>query len=324
MQLRFLFFPVMAGLVSCLSPAGQRSPAAAPGNPERDTSYAWTKLLDSAAWDKTYNYQLFSIRDTLRVFHPDGGWYSADGNTWQQSSLTDAVGNQAFLDYVFFRGAVYGLGYFEGNIERHRFEPVIVRSTDLRHWDTLSLNSNLPRLFFCHPFVFRDKIWIVGGETEAGPTAEIWNSADGIRWERQTATASFGPRSSSRVVLLNDTLYLLNNDVWQSTDGLNWIRVQNQILPGMQVFGYDAVVWDKRIWLLGCNRNGLFSNQVMFSRDGRDWKTLEAPWLPRGGVAAGVHRDAIYMTGGKYGGTPDHTEFRYDNDLWMLTRKTVD
>jgi hypothetical protein len=41
----------------------------------------------------------------------------------------------------------------------------------------------------------------------------------------------------------------------------------------------------------------------------------------RGGIAATVHNNKIYMTGGKYGGTPNHPDFRYDNDVWTLEKK---
>jgi hypothetical protein len=116
-------------------------------------------------------------------------------------------------------------------------------------------------------------------------------------------------------------LYLLNNDVWSSTDGLNWEKVTDEIVKGEQLFGYSAQVFDNKIWLLGCNRNGQFSSQVLYSSDGKNWLSHTAPWLPRGGIAATVHRGKIYMTGGKYGGTPNHPDFRYDNDVWVLEKK---
>ncbi|HEX5625775.1 MAG TPA: hypothetical protein VFX48_07155, partial [Saprospiraceae bacterium] len=82
-----------------------------------------------------------------------------------------------------------------------------------------------------------------------------------------------------------------------------------------------ALVFDQKIWLLGCNRNGRFSSQVLVSSDGKNWSGQEAPWSPRGGIAATVHRNRIFMTGGKYGGNPEHTEFRYSNDLWTLEKQ---
>lgn len=282
---------------------------------------AWCKVLDNAAWSKSYNFQMFSIRDTLRVFHPDGAWYSVNGRDWVKSQLTDVIHNQAFLDYIYFKNAVYGLGYFKGNIERFTFKPEIYRTTDLKSWKTISTQSNLPHRFFYHPFVFKNKIWIIGGEDRQTQYADIWNSEDGVHWTKQKDKLPFGKRSNSRVVWLNGRLYLLNNDVWSSSDGLNWQKVTAEIVPGEQVFGYQAVVFNNQIWLLGCNRNGKFNSRVLVSKDGKTWREQEAPWSPRGGIAAAVHRNKIFMTGGKYGGLMKGgaaTEFVYSNDVWAL------
>ena len=54
--------------------------------------YVWTKLLDSADWRKSHNFQMFSIKDTLWIFHFDGNWYSVDGKEWRKSSLPNAIG----------------------------------------------------------------------------------------------------------------------------------------------------------------------------------------------------------------------------------------
>lgn len=286
-----------------------------------DTVYTWTKLLDSAAWKKNYNFQMFSINDTLWTFHPDGIWYSKNGKNWTKSVLENSINNLAFLDYVYFKGSVYGLGYFSGNIEQFTFKPEIVKTTNFKSWTTISRTSNLPNRFFYHPFVFENKIWIVGGEDKNTKYADIWNSEDGITWTKQKENLPFGKRSGSQIVTLNNILFLLDNDVWRSIDGLNWEKVADEIVKGEQIFGYAAQVFDNKIWLLGCNRNGQFSSQVLYSSDGKNWQTNTAPWLPRGGIAATVHNNKIYMTGGKYGGTPNHPEFRYDNDVWTLEKR---
>lgn len=313
--------PFLFALLAACSQQPNNAPTATPATAGNDTGYVWTKVLDSAAWKKNYNFQLFNIHDTICTFHPDGNWFSTDGAHWTKSSLPNAINNLAFLDYVYFKGAMYGLGHFEGNIETFDFKPIIFRTTDLNQWDTLSQNSNLPPRFFYHPFVFGDKIWIIGGEDKNGQYADIWNSADGIHWAKQPGQAPFGKRSGSQVVLLNDQLYLLNNDVWRSADGLHWELVSDAIVKGQQIFGYAALVFDGKIWLLGCNRDGQFSSQVLSSADGKNWQTHEAPWLPRGGIAATVYKNKIYITGGKYGGTPNHPNFRYDNDVWTMEKR---
>jgi len=286
-----------------------------------EPEYVWTKVLDSADWKKSYNFQMFSVHDTLWTFHSDGNWYSTDGLTWAKSPLPNSINNLAFLDYIKFNDAIFGLGYFEGNIERFTLKSEIYRTKDFKKWETLSRESNIPKRFFYHPFVFNNKIWLIGGEDKARQYSDIWNSNDGIVWTKQKDNLNFGKRSGSQIVSLKNKLYLLDNDVWSSTDGLNWELVTNEIVQGEQIFGYAAIVFDERIWLLGCNRNGQFSSQVLVSEDGKKWAGQNAPWTPRGGIAATVYKGKIFMTGGKYGGTPDQPDFRYSNDVWTLERK---
>jgi len=286
--------------------------------------YVWTKILDSAEWKKSYNFEMFSIRDTLWVFHFDGIWYSADGKEWTKSTLSNAIGNLAFLDYVEYGGAVYGIGHFEGNIENFKLKQEVYKTADLSNWQTISTESNFPQRFFYHPFVFKNKIWIIGGEDKKTKYADVWNSSDGITWRKQKDNLPFGKRSGSQVVLLNKKLFLLDNDVWSSSDGLNWQKETGEIVKGENIFGYKAVVYNNKIWLIGCNRNGKFESQVFVSDDGKNWEPQEAPWTPRGAVAAAVYKNKIYMTGGKYGGFANGattTEFVYSNDLWALGPK---
>lgn len=289
-------------------------------NKSDSAAYHWTKLMDSAQWKKTYNYQMMAMGDTLWLLHPDGFWFSMDGKAWHRSNMDDIVGNQAFLDYVAFKGAVYGLGTFEGNIEKNTFTTAVHRTTDFKKWEKVADKSELPSRFFYHPFVFQDKIWIIGGEDSQGQFDDLWSSSDAIHWQKEADHLPFGKRSGIQVLTFHGKLYLLDSDVWVSEDALHWQQLTPEILPGQQLFGYKALVYDHKIWLLGCNRNGLFSNQVLYSEDGKNWQTQDAPWLPRGGVAAAVFKDKVYLTGGKYGGTPEHTEFRYDNDLWVMDK----
>ncbi|MGC4099940.1 Kelch repeat-containing protein [Ferruginibacter sp.] len=286
-----------------------------------DSTYQWVKITDSAPWKKSYNFQMFTVHDTAWVFHPDGNWYSVDGKNWIKSPLPNAIDNLAFLDYIYFSDAMYGLGHFEGNIEQFSFKPEIYKSTDLKQWAIISSQSNLPNRFFYHPFVFDHKIWIISGEDKTTKYADIWNSTDAVNWLKQKDTIPMGAKSGAQVVVFKGKLFLLDNDVWSSTDGLNWQQVTPEIAKGERLVGYTPVVYDNRIWLLGCNRNGSFNSQVLVSEDGKNWLGQSAPWSPRGGIAATVFNNKIYITGGKYGGTPDHTEFIYSNDIWALQKK---
>ena len=309
-------------LVSCSNQSDKNTQIQTENLPiKNDTGYVWTKLLDSGNWKKSYNFQMFTINEKLWIFHPDGNWFSTNGTDWTKSPLTNSIYNLAFLKYVSFNNSVYGLGHFEGNIEHFTFRPEIYKTTDFKHWDTIATNSNLPNRFFYHPFVFENKIWIIGGEDKNTQYADIWNSPDGITWTKQKDNLPFGKRIHSNIINFNGTLYLLNNDVWTSKDGLNWKLLTSELIKGEDIFGYAVAVLDNKIWLLGCNRNGQFSSQVLVSSDGKNWQRQDAPWTPRGGIAAAVLNGKIYMTGGKYGGTPNDPEFRYSNDVWTLGKK---
>jgi hypothetical protein len=293
-----------------------------PINQEEITGYKWIECTANAAFLKSYNFQLFAVGDTIWAFHPQGNWYSMNGEDWAKSSLPNSISNLAFLDYVQFNNSILGLGHFKGNIERYKLSTEIYQTTDLKTWTLLAKESNLPRRFFYHPFVFHNKIWIIGGSDDYDSFADIWNSEDGVHWVKQADNLPFGKREGSQFVIFNNRVYMLNNDVWSSADGLNWREETKELVKGEPIFGYAAVVFDNRIWLLGCNRSGRFKSEVLVSADGKKWAAQTAPWSPRGGIAACVYDNKILMTGGKYGGPgiAGQTEFVYSNDVWSLTK----
>ena len=282
--------------------------------------YKWKQLTANASFPKSYNFQLFAIGDTIWAFHFEGNWFSLNGKDWTKSELTNSIDNLAFLDYVHFNDAILGLGHFEGNIEKFELTTPVYKTTDMKHWSVIAEKTNLPERFFYHPFLFNNKLWIIGGSNGTDQFSDIWNSDDGVRWNKIADSLPFGKRDRSQFVLFKNKVYMFNNDVWSSTDAINWTKETHEIVPGENIFGYAAVVFDQRIWLLGCNRNGKFKSEILVSDDGKKWTAQQAPWTPRGGIAACVFKGKIIMTGGKYGGTPDKPEFIYSNDIWSLEK----
>lgn len=285
-----------------------------------DTRYVWTRLTDNAAFQKAYNFQMFNIRDTLWVLHHDGGWYSVNGKDWTKSSLANIIKNNGFLDYIWFNNALYGLGTLTGNIEHYTLTSAIYKTTDMKNWELIASAGSLPKRFFYHPFVFDNKIWIIGGGTEHEQFSDIWSSGDGIQWIKQAENLPFGKRQESQFVFLKGRIFMLNNDVWSSKDAIHWTKETDRFVKE-EIFGYSAVVYDNKIWLLGCNRNNLFRSETLVSDDGKTWTSQSAPWSPRGGTTSCIYKNKIFMTGGKYGGTPNNPNFIYSNDVWTMEKQ---
>jgi hypothetical protein len=56
-------------------------------------------------------------------------------------------------------------------------------------------------------------------------------------------------------------------------------------------FGYAPVIFDDKIWLLGCNRNEQFTSQVLVSGTAKNWQDAGCTLDSRGGIAATVYKE---------------------------------
>ena len=81
----------------------------------------------------------------------------------------------------------------------------------------------------------------------------MWSSADGVNWERHTASAPWHPRQYHDVAVFDDKIWLMEgwnkgnrNDVWYSADGVDWHEVPGTPWPprhAASVFVHDGALW---------------------------------------------------------------------------------
>lgn len=313
-----------AFLIALSAGACQRAVADAP-------DYRWTELTPAAAFPVGYNFPVYVAADGRFVtLHPEGTHESRDGATWAPSSLPFCGLNSAYLAYVEHDGAVHALGVHRGNYLDFRLDPVIQRTRDFRRWEQVGRSESLPKLFFYGAASFGGFMWIVGGHDGRSESAAIWRSRDGLGWERVVEAAPFGPRCRVTLAVFTGRLWLIGGgildgetrgDVWSSADGLGWIK-ETEAISSPAPTGFTPAAFDGQLWLLGANRGGGFTSSSLVTRDGRAWRTAEAPWSPRGGIGAWVSGDALYITGGKYSrpGPTGELEFIYSNDVWRMSR----
>ncbi len=184
--------------------------------------------------------------------------------------------------------------------------------------------------------VLRDKLWIIGGDTNQGHYQnDVWNSPDGKTWSlvSQGEELPWAPRALHYVVSFRDKLWVMGGqtmpafakadekfyrDVWTSTDGKSWKEVVPEEpwwTPRGMIGG--SAVFEDRIWILGGGtydtpttpkRN--YDNDVWSSSDGVHWTqhVAQAPWEPRQYHDVAIFDGRLWVLEGYSG--------RNRNDVW--------
>lgn len=158
--------------------------------------------------------------------------------------------------------------------------------------------------------VFKDRMWIVGGDAnQRRYQNDVWSSENGRQWKLMNPdrTLPWGPRVLHYTVVHDDRIWIIGGqtmpgfakgadekfcrDIWTTRDGVKWEEVQpvEPYWSPRGMIGASAVM-NGRIWILGGGtydtpttpkRN--FYNDVWSSSDGVKWTqhTKAAPWKPR-------------------------------------------
>ena len=275
-------------------------------------------------------------------------WSSGDGLTWQ------LVKTNSFLDATFdatkdwegrhtagcvvYRDKMWIIG--GDPIQRH-YQSDVWNSDNGQTWSQVNRGQPVPggpRVLH-HTLVFKDKIWVMGGQTlpPFGPAEErfyrdIWNTEDGVHWEKIVPRKPFWSARGmiggsavfkGRIWILGGGTYdtphvpqrKFYNDVWSSGDGIHWTR-HLKTAPWSPRQYHDVAVFDDRLWVMegyyqkdgekGANRNDVWS-----SSDGVHWEELPGtPWKPRHAASVFLHDGALWVVAGN----------NMESDVWKLVR----
>jgi hypothetical protein len=185
-------------------------------------------------------------------------------------------------------------------------------------------------------FVFKNKMWIMGGVNgndyvkenhlvkywEAPHFNDIWNTEDGVHWQKVANQNTWAPRRSMTVAFFNNKLWMLGgwspikgytNDIWTSNDGVHWTRAVEHAEWSARE-GHSLEVFQNKLWLIGgVNYNERQTkNEVWYSENGINWKKVEnIPWKPRWDHATEVFNGKLFLTGGM------NLAGEIFNDVWM-------
>ena len=174
--------------------------------------------------------------------------------------------------------------------------------------------------------VYKNKMWIVGGDANQGHYQnDVWNSDDGRTWTdvNQGRDVPWGPRALHYTLVFDDKIWVMGGqtmpkmapaaevfyrDVWNTTDGVHWVPVRPKE-PYWSARGMIGgnVVFKGRIWILGGGTYDTpqttfrrYYGDIWSSADGVHW-TLELkapPWEPRQYHEVAVFDDRIWVLEG--------------------------
>lgn len=242
-------------------------------------------------------------------------WSSDDGISWQQSpaQLTQTqmehsvhrLGNELFMYGGFLRGDVSrsedGINwadistnvnlpkaclYFEFNGKQFATDGKVSlwEAAAPVEWQSSPINNNLPAQGICQLITHNNKLYVLGGFV--GPLQyrnDIWESADGLVWNRLTSAAGFSPRVAYNKVSFKNKLWTFGGndfsktytDVWASGDGVTWEQQQVSNLPLENIKnGYPRVLGEK-LWIFYAAKDAVTNKRLLkahSSLDGLVWQ----------------------------------------------------
>ena len=324
---RLTIFVVLASLLD-LVPLFAQSP-----------SPDWVKVTPDAGWTARDSSGELVYKDRLWIF---GGWFdsfqapprdvwsSRDGKEWTLVAketpwkYSDLPMTLTFGDRMWFMG-----GWTNGRLAGHGATNEVWSSTDGATWDLVSKAGWSPRIAAA-VVEFKGRMWILGGTENyyfgdaQSLKNDVWSSADGKEWSRETEAAGWSPRAYHQAAVLNDKIYVFGggnyvpqyhalNDVWSSNDGKAWEQVTEHADWSPRLWFLSAVYRD-RMWVLGgwSNDPSRNWNDVWHSSDGRNWQQLKSNviWKERHEHSVYVFQDKLWVAGG-------HAQ-PLSNEVWSL------
>jgi hypothetical protein len=318
--------------------------------------YRWSKVTDRAAYAPRDGAGALVFQNKMWLL---GGWNPSDkkhfpricnNEVWSSANGADWTLEKpnTFLDrhfdsaadwegrhtagYVVYQNKMWIVG---GDVNQGHYHSDVWNSADGKRWMQVNKGQPVPWAprALHYTLVFRDKIWVMGGQTipnfakaEEALYRDIWTTTDGIHWDQvKPEEPCWSPRGMiGGYTVLKNRMWLLGggtydtpkfrernyyNDVWSSADGVHWERPLASA-PWEPRQYHDVAVFDDRLWVLEgyakANRN-----DVWHSADGVTWHEVEnTPWKPRHAASVFVFENALWMVAGN----------NMEQDVWKLER----
>lgn len=242
------------------------------------------------------NNSLETVADNVSVDFEDLTLSSSLKNT----NLPPRLG----FEMIEFKGSYWFIGGEQALLKSNNtYYNDIWNSKDGFTWNKVVENAPWQERADFNLFVYNNKLWIVGGKNENNDLPQwlndVWNSDDGITWNKVTQHGPWQTRESMSVNIHDNKMYLIGGhsltnwhlyqDIWESIDGKNWNKVGgiSDDLLGTEssrqgIHEHTIIKLKDEYFLIAGQLASIFTahTRVLKSKDMLHWEvaTMETPW----------------------------------------------
>jgi hypothetical protein len=298
----------------------------------KETAAASWQARDSQG-EVVYRNRLWLLGGWFNSFEapPRDVWNSVDGKSWTLVAKEAPWLHSDLPMSITFKNRMWMMGgWYNGRLPGHSASAAVWSSQDGVQWRKVTANAGWSPRIAAALVEFKGRMWVLGGTGNyyfgdaRSLKNDVWSSADGRTWKKETENAGWAPRAYHQAVVLDGRIFIIGggnyvpeyagyNDVWSSADGVHWTQV-TQAAPWPPRLWFSAAVYRSRMWVLGGWSKIPDTNwgDVWYSRDGREWTQLKSRviWKERHEHSVWVFRDKLWVGGG-------HAK-PLSNEVWSL------
>jgi len=156
-------------------------------------------------------------------------WSSTDGAEWKQVNRAAAWTPRIAAALVEFRGRMWLLGgtenYYFGN--ERSLKNDVWSSADGNDWKQETAGAGWSPRAYHQAAVLNDRIYVFGGGNYVPSyhaKNDVWSSTDGVKWERETETASWTPRLWFSTAVYREHIWVLGQTTPPGIGGMSGTR----------------------------------------------------------------------------------------------------
>lgn len=237
----------------------------------------WTRVVEEAPWIHSDLPMTVVFRDRMWLM---GGWYngrlpghsassevwwSTDGATWEQATERAGWSPRLAGAVVEFKGKMWILGgtenYYFG--DETSLKNDVWCSEDGKEWTLVTAAAEWAPRAYHQAVVLNDRIYVMGGGNyvpEYRALNDVWSSADGVHWTRETEAAPWHPRLWFSAAVYRDRMWVVGgwsndpsrnwDDIWYSKDGKTWNRLKSEVV-WRERHEHSVFVFQDKLWVAG-------------------------------------------------------------------------